>query len=115
MDSLKSIQYASILRSEGLNVNSLDILKVRTVAQLHRLISSQKAELHKKIAPAGVPVLWCGGSALAVPIERETRVGRRDEGDDSTYNRPIETVMSLQPVEKIYFWPRGEFWLPLPK
>jgi hypothetical protein len=74
----------------------------------------QKAELHRKIASAGTPVLWCGGGVLAVPNKREARVGKTED-DEVVDNRPIMTVMALQPVEQNYFWPRGEFWLPLPK
>lgn len=78
-------------------------------------VSEYHKELHEEIAPAGTPALWCGGGASAVPVDREARVGKPEEGDEPIDNRPIVTVMSLQPVEKIYFWPRGDFWMPLPK
>lgn len=80
-----------------------------------RPFNEEPAEFVKSAAPIGTPVLWCGGSALAVPTKIGARVGKRDEGDETPDNRPTETVITLQPVEEIHFWPMGKFWMPLPK
>jgi hypothetical protein len=76
--------------------------------------NEEPAEFVKSSAPIGTPMLWCGGSALAVPT-KIGRGGKRDEGDETPANRPTETVMYLQPSEEIHFWPMGKFWMPLPK
>jgi hypothetical protein len=77
--------------------------------------NEEPAEFVKSSAPAGTPMLWCGGSALAVPTERNARPGKPDEYGDEAEEGPVIKVMSLQPVEELIFWPTGAFWLPVPK
>ncbi len=79
------------------------------------LAEEYRGEIVKQIAPIGIPALWCGGGALAAPVKRQARVGKPGAGGVSDDNRPTATVMSLQPVEEIYFWPTGAFWMPAPK
>jgi hypothetical protein len=76
-------------------------------------------ELEDSPPPRGTPMLWSGGSGLAVPTEREVKVDHREdksEPDNLTIEEgtPVR-MMSLQPSEELIFWPTGAFWMPLPK
>lgn len=73
-------------------------------------------------AAPGTPLLWCGGSGLAAPREREVRFGARgsyavpdDDSDVELNGLPLVKVVSLSDVEQVALYPSGKFWMPLPK